>query len=323
MTNLKTICILSAASAALAVSVNAQDLPNHPQTDFATGSPTGGWYPIGAQIADMTNRFYDGQPVSVVPGGGVGNVARVGQGEAEIGISYGSFLRVAMTGEGDMYEQEMPELRALAGLLPTIHHIIATPASGVKTFADLAEGSATAATGVPGSGEFFTLQALFSEHDLDIKDISGRVRPMQTQGRVDAWQNQQIDVVDFFLNIPASSISELLSAREGVWVEIDQESADGLKEKYGYVEYTIPAGTYPGQAEDVRAMGMPMVVFASTRLDEELAYNITRAIAEGQANLRSVHSGFEEWDASAMPEGVGIDLHAGAERFYREQGWIN
>lgn len=316
------ISIGAALSFLIAGGAYAEDLSSHPQIDFATGSPTGGWYPIGAQISDMTNKEYEGQPVSVVPGGGVGNVARVGKGEVELGISYGSFLRVASLGEGDMYEEAYPELRAVAGLLPTVHHLIATPDSEVKTFSDLIDKEASLATGLQGSGEFFTIQALLSQRDLSIRDMGDQMQPMQTQGRVDAWQNRQVDAVNFFLNVPAGSVSQLLSARDGTWVEIDEESVQRLGDEYGYLEYTIPSGTYPGQEEDVNAVGMPMVVFASTRLDEDLVYKMTKAIAEDDGGLISVHSGFKDWDPSSMPDGLGVDLHEGAKRYYKEQGWI-
>ena len=42
----------------------------HDSATFITGGPTGTWYMTGAAIAELVNKHYDGQPISVVPGKG-------------------------------------------------------------------------------------------------------------------------------------------------------------------------------------------------------------------------------------------------------------
>ena len=60
-------------------------------------------------------------------------------------------------------------------------------------------------------------------------------------------------------------------------------------------------------------------------MSEDLAYRITKAICENRDALVAEHkgmSGFRVKDAW-RPENVGIPLHPGAVRYYKEKGLMN
>jgi hypothetical protein len=88
------------------------------------------------------------------------------------------------------------------------------------------------------------------------------------------------------------------------------------------LDLRILADRYPNQHEDVRTVGMPYVVFTTTELDADIVYNLTRVIAENRERLVAAHSAFQDWEPDDMLHGVGIAFHEGAERYYRERGWI-
>jgi uncharacterized protein len=51
---------------------------------------------------------------------------------------------------------------------------------------------------------------------------------------------------------------------------------------------------------------------------------VTRAIVENKEALVRGHAGLAEFDPQTawQPDKVGIPLHPGAERAYREKGWM-
>ncbi len=54
----------------------------HASATFITGGPPGTWYMTGAALAELVNKHYDGQPISVVPGkGAIANPLSVGAGK--------------------------------------------------------------------------------------------------------------------------------------------------------------------------------------------------------------------------------------------------
>jgi len=295
--------------------------------EFISGSPTGGWFPVASMVAEVVNANYEGQPTSVVPGaGGVGNPLRVGTGQSDIGISYGPFLKLATEGGNDLYSEAFPQLRAIAGMTANALHVVTT---GDTTFESMAmdKPSMAVATGPTGSTEVFALGEVFGAYDITYDDIAewgGSVQQLNTSGRSDGWSNRQFDLVNFFINPPASQVIQLMSNRpDSRIMSISDEVAQGLIDEWGMLKVTIPAGTYPNQDEDVTTVGMPYVYFATTDLDEDYVYNLTKAIAENKERLVATHASFGKWEPEGMPQGLGIALHPGAERYYRERGWIN
>ncbi len=302
----------------------------HDMLQFTTGSPTGTWFPTGAIIAELTNAKYDGQPISVVPGaGGVGNPARVGTGHSDLGISYGPFLKLAQQGKNEMYEKAgWPELRAIASMTPNKFHLILDSSMGVAGLSQLKtdKPKLRVATGPVGSTELFSMTEVLKEYGVSFEDIEswgGRVDRLGSSGRANAWNNRQVDLVNYFINNPASAVIQLMSGRKAQLVSLEKRVRDALIEKWGFLNFTIPANDYPNQPADVHTIGLPFVVFASTRLDADIVYDLTKAVAENRDRMVQAHAAFKGWQPENMPKGLGIQIHEGAIRYYKERGWLN
>ena len=311
------------------VSVGCEAPDGQAQIQFISGSPTGGWFPVAAAVADLTNGLYEGQPISVIPGaGGVGNPLRVGTAQSDIGLSYGPFLRLAQEGGNEVYERAFPNLRAVSSMITNKLHLVASSDGDAFRLAGLTSQKPRlrVGTGPVGSAELFVLGEVLKQYGASYRDIEswgGRVDRVNTGGRSDAWKNRQLDLVSFFINDPAPRVIELLSARGGSrLVTLDENVRDALAREWGMLDLTIPAGRYPNQPEEVWTVGMPFVVFTTTELDDELVYNLTRMIAENQERLVAAHSAFRDWEPQEMLRGAGIAFHDGAERYYRERGWL-
>lgn len=96
---------------------------------------------------------------------------------------------------------------------------------------------------------------------------------------------------------------------------MDDEVIEKLVNENGFSAYTIPAGTYEGQTEDIKTVALPIVIFTTEDADEEMIYNLTKSIYENKEYFEGVHSSFAEFDPDTMNEGTAIALHPGAERF--------
>ena len=94
-----------------------------------------------------------------------------------------------------------------------------------------------------------------------------------------------------------------------------------LPGRLGHNGYTIPAGTYPNQDEDVQTSAIKMVMFCRGDLDEETVYQLTKTfwenidkLGEAQSNLKGLTP--EE----AVNDIADLPLHAGAEKYSNEIG---
>ena len=298
------------------------------QMEFISGSPTGGWFPVAVAIAELVNKHYKDRPISVVPGaGGIANPLRVGSGRAEFGISYAPFLVAAKSGDSSIYEQAMPDVRAIAAMAINVLHLIVSAEIPAEDLEALARGHSglRVGTGPMGSAELFALEAIFGEFGTNFETIRnnrGRVDLMNTAGRNDGWKNRQLDMVNFFISRPAAQVMDLMAARKSKLVSIEEEVRQTLNEKWGYLNQTIPANTYPGQDADVQTIALPFVIFAHARVDADMVYLMTEEIAENKDKLTNALSALKDWRPEKMVEAVGIEFHEGALRYYRERGWI-
>jgi TRAP transporter TAXI family solute receptor len=298
-----------------------------PPVEIVHGSVGGTWTQISGTIADLTNQFYDGHPVSSIPGaGGVGNVSRLGEGKSDIGLGYGPFLKAGINGL-DPYKKKYANLRAVAALISNQSHILATEESGIKTIADIKarKFGAKIGTGVMGSTEQFTLMLAFQADGItadDIKKWGGRIDLQGTAQRTDAWNDKHMDIINFFINAPAASVTELMTTRPGKILSLSEATRKKLSEDWGYVGSVIPANSYPKQTEAVATVGLPIILFATDKASESFIYNMTKAVAENKERMMGAHPAFKEWEPKDMVKGLTIQVHPGALKYYKEKGWM-
>ena len=94
--------------------------------------------------------------------------------------------------------------------------------------------------------------------------------------------------------------------------------------KYGFfAPDMIPAGTYEGIGETKTiSVGAQWVVGA--QVDAELIYQVTKALwnANSRKLLDNGHAKGKAITLETALDGVGIPLHEGAKRYYKEAGLI-
>jgi len=65
-------------------------------------------------------------------------------------------------------------------------------------------------------------------------------------------------------------------------------------------------------------------LIANASLEEEAAYQITKALIENAGKLASAHAAWSQFkpEEAWKSENTGIELHPGAIRYYKERGWM-
>ena len=75
---------------------------------------------------------------------------------------------------------------------------------------------------------------------------------MGTSESADAISNKQLDGVWVMAGTPNAAVTQIMTTTDAKILPIPAETVEALKENYPwYANYTIPAGTYAGQDEDV------------------------------------------------------------------------
>jgi uncharacterized protein len=94
---------------------------------------------------------------------------------------------------------------------------------------------------------------------------------------------------------------------------------------FGLGQGTIPAGTYPkavNASESVVSATMGTTITVSAKMTADLAYTLTSTLNDHPDRLRKIHASLADYDPAQGFLHLGVPLHAGAERYYRERGYL-
>jgi TRAP transporter TAXI family solute receptor len=312
---------------ALAVTASAQQ----PVTlAFATLDTGSAWYVYGATMAKLLrDALPPGSNVDVKPfAGGVGNAKLVARNETPLGLSFTVTNRWAFDGK-EAYDTRLENLRALAGGLDTYYLVaVAAKKLNVGSLKDIKDRKLPVkifTQPVGALGEFAGRQLLraYGLSYADVKGWGGSTSHVGYNVIVDAFKDGRADLLLAVVTPKHPSVSEIATFADVKFLPIDPAAVSALA-PLGYTTATMPANTFKNQPEAVSTVGFPTVVITNKDLPEPLAYTVTKALIENKDALVRGHAGLAAFDPQTAwrPEKVGIPLHPGAARAYREKGWM-
>lgn len=288
--------------------------------NFPTAATTGAVYPLGSAIANLWNTKLDNVRASAqASNGGVENLNLIADGQAQMGVAVTSIMYESYHGEGTFEGRANEDLRVLAGLYYNPNQIVVSEDSGINSLSEL-KGKSFAPGSAGGTSEVETrihLSALGINYPDDIK-----AQFVGFTEATDLMRNKQLDGAWIMAGVPTAAVTEITSTAGGKLIGMDESLINKLKEDYPwYAEYTIPAGTYDGQDEDVLTSAIKIAICTTADLDADTVYNLTKTFWENidtLAETNSVLKGITVEDA--VTDLAGLPIHEGAERYYREIG---
>ena len=78
-----------------------------------------------------------------------------------------------------------------------------------------------------------------------------------------------------------------------------------------WTAYTIAAGTYPGQDEDVETIAQPNFLAVNASVDENHVYLLTKAMYENLPFLQAIHPATNAMSVEDALAGLPVPLHPG------------
>ncbi len=297
---------------------------------FATLDTGSAWYVYGATIAELLRKSLPpGSNIDVKPrAGGVGNPRLVAKNETPLGFSFTVTNRWAYEGK-EAYTEKLENLRGLVGGFDTYYLVaMATKKLGISSVRDIRDKKLPVRvyTQPVGSlGEFAGRQLLRAVGlgYNEIKAFGGSTQHVGYNVIIDAFKDGRADILFAVVTPKHPSVSEIVSSVDVEFLGLDPETARAML-PLGYTAATMPAETFKGQSKPVSTVGFPTVLITNEDLPETIAYTVTRTVIENKDALVRGHGGLAAFDPQTawQPEKVGIPLHPGAERAYREKGWM-
>jgi len=308
---------LSAAILAVALGTAAPALAQS-QLSIATGGTGGVYYPMGGGLAEIINRHVDGYSATAeVTGASVENMGLIATGDADLAIALADTVAQAHDGTGRFEGQALPMVRGLASLYANMVQIVTLESSDVHSLADLRGHRVS--IGAPGSGTEVNAEQILSANGISYDDIEEQ--RLNFNETADALANGDIDAGFWSVGAPTSSILNLATTQSIRMIPLSAAEMDAaVGANPIFARTTLGAGVYAGVEAPVAVVGVPNVLVVSSEMEDDLAYQITRAMFENIAELQAVHPAANETTVAFTLEATPVPLHPGAIRYFEEIG---
>ncbi len=287
---------------------------------FGTGGTSGVYYPIGGALKPI---FEESDLVSNVTvestGASVANIQNIQDGLNQMSIIMSDVGYEAINGEGQ-FEGNKVQITAMAGMYQNVVQVVALKGSNIETIEDL-KGKKVG-VGQVGSGVEQSAKKVLEAAGITYDDLS-KVTHTGYADSVQEMKNGSLDAAFFTSGVPNSNITDLMQQTDVNFVEIKDDLATKLMDKYPfYKEFTIEAGNEAayGLDEEVKTVGIQNMIIVPPDLSEDLVYDLTKRYYEYLGTDGVAVGALKQLDRDEIAKGLIVDLHPGAKKFYEEQG---
>ncbi|MFD1017692.1 TAXI family TRAP transporter solute-binding subunit [Thalassobacillus hwangdonensis] len=283
--------------------------------NILTGGAQGTYYPLGGTFAQVLNDNLDNVDANATStGASVENMKKLRDGDGEIAFTQTDIASYAANGELMFEGEAMDSIKAIGTLYPETIQIVTTKDSGIENVEDL-KGK-TVSVGAPGSGTYANAENILEIHGMTMDDISAE--NLDFGDSTSGIQDGQIDAAFITSGTPTGAVEGLSATTDINIVKFSDDKISELIEKYPYyAEDEIKEGTY-GLESAVKTVAVQAMLVTTDDMSEDLVYEMTKAIFENTDKIS--HSKGEFITADSALEGVGIDLHPGAKKYFDEKG---
>jgi TRAP transporter TAXI family solute receptor len=315
----KVLAAVSAIFLLIALSLETTSAQVKNRLSIATGGTGGVYYPLGGGLAALISKHLPGvEATAEVTTASVDNMKLLHADKIALAFTLPDTAWDAYQGKLKGLSEKIG-VRALAALYSNYLHIVALDGVGIKTINDL-KGKRVS-TGAPGSGTEIRGLRVLEAYGISPKDLKSQER-LGVAESAGALKDRRIDAFIWDGGLPTAAVLDL-GATPGIKIHLipHGDSVAKMTAKYGplYFVASIPKGTYGGVEADVPIAAATNLLAVHERMDESLAYQITKLLLERTADLVAVHQAAKEISLKSAVVGSPIPFHPGALRYYKEK----
>jgi TRAP transporter TAXI family solute receptor len=296
------------------------------QYSLAVGSLKGTMGRLGAGITNVFNQKQSAAKLSVSPGGGRANPARLGSGGADFAFSFSNFTSTAIAGTAP-FKKPYKNLKVIAKFWDSCYHqYIAKDLydTGIKSWEDIVASKkplkiALVKKGTSSEyGGYLISKFLGSSYEKMAK--RGDKQTFTGVGAMSrAIRSKQIDIYHHNSGDPQGAGIQATIGRD---IKFGSMSGNVKKHlaSHGWTPCTIPGGIYKGNDKGTESMGLSGVLLTTDKMSADTVYSLLKIVAENKKGLSAVHKIFKKWDPKRGAGVKGLAYHPGAVKFYKEMG---
>lgn len=291
---------------------------------IGTGGVTGVYYAVGGAICRLMNkgRKETGLRCSTEStGGSVFNVNSIQTGDLDFGLTQSDVQYQAYNGTGNFDGKSFKDLRAVFSVHPEPFTVLARPEVGVTKLEDFKGKRFN--VGNPGSGTRSSMEELLKQMGWTLGDFS-LAAELKADEQGSALCDNKIDGFFYGVGHPSAAIQDPTTACGAKLVPLTGAVVDALVAAHPYYSVaTIPGGMYANNPDPTTTFGVRATVVTNASTPDDVVYELVKAVFENFDDFKKLHPAFANLDPKEMVKaGLSAPLHPGAERYYKEKGWL-
>lgn len=266
------------------------------------------------------------------------NLYALGEHEVDFAITTPPVMAALAKAGKAYFDKPYPDLRAIA-VFPQNDWVacVADADSGIESFADIRDGRVAVriATNRIGrdNGVSFLVEQLFRAHGITPEDIeSWGGEFVEVLGAGGAAEKVLQGEADIGCHEYWKAFFRLTDRKSVNFLPVTEAAMTRLEQEFGYRRNVIPADVYgPGVPEaDVPAVDYSdWLVLSNAKVPDDIAWLAAKvAVEQKERGYERIYWGLTDRQRSAdipvdpklMWKNVGVELHPGAARYYREAG---
>lgn len=292
---------------------------------IGTGGQTGVYYQVGGAICKLVNKKVKdhGIKCTYTTGGSVKNINGIQAGDLDMGVAQSDWQFHSYNGTAP---KQFPngaykDLRAVFSVHGEPFTLVARKDSGIKSFQDLKGKRVN--VGNPGSGQRGTMEIVMEKMGWTMADFK-LASELKSSEQAQALCDNNVDAIIFTAGHPNGSIKEASTSCDVTLISVGGPVIDQLIEDNAYyAKATIPAGMYKGTDVDVTTFGVGATFVSSTATSEETMYHMVKSVFGNFKRFKKIHPAFNNLKKEEMVvNNLSAPLHAGAVKYYKEEGLI-
>lgn len=285
---------------------------------------------LGTQLPELGRTT-----IEIVPGDLI-TVAAIANGEADFGFTTPPVCAtMGLRGVG-WFAEKLEGLRAVASFPHDDRLIWAVPTElGVHSIEELRDARLRIALGGKGGPVSFAVDQILEAYGMPRAELEARGWEFKESdylfGAVSMVTRGEADVI-VHEGRKTPPWQQLLRARDMTFLPIREDVIAGMVDRHGFRRAVLSMGMLDGAVtEDLPTLDWSdWLLFTNAGMDEELVHRVTSIIVEYKHLFEWAFKGqpLEQSDLvwpiepRTLHENVGIPLHPGAERYYREHGLV-
>lgn len=292
---------------------------------FVTGPSTGGWYPTGAALGELIMNKNPDLNISVIEGGGVGNIRDINSNKAQLGYTFSNVFAEALAKRAPFDKEDINQVSGFLTLYVSHYQAAVHDDSNINSYSDL-KGKNIAPGRRNWSGEILTRRVLdaYGLNYDSIRDAGGKINFVGFSDMTMLMRDKHIDCCMGCTAAPSAFLMDLKTTHKIRFLEIDEEHAKKIMDQYPGYSYTeMPANTYKDQPNPIKTLAAHTITVVRKDLPEELVYRMAKSVMENLAQVHEAHPVIHYMTKETALAGFKLeDVHPGVIKYFKEIGQI-